>query len=66
MIHGLVIRGTTPTHEFELPCSQALIEDVRVIYGQKGKALFTKTKDDCTIEDNKISISLIQEETFLF
>jgi hypothetical protein len=66
MLHGYIIRGTTPTHEFELPYPRALIEDVRVIYGQKGKALFTKTINDCVIEDNKISISLIQEETFLF
>lgn len=66
MIHGLVIRGTTPEHEFELPYPVELVEDIRVVYGQNGKALFTKGLGECEISDGKITVSLIQEETFLF
>ena len=66
MLNGYIIRGTTPTHEFELPYPQALIEDIRVVYGQNGKALFTKDLGECEISDGKITVSLIQEETFLF
>jgi hypothetical protein len=33
MIHGLVIRGTTPEHEFELPYPVEMVEDIRVVYG---------------------------------
>jgi hypothetical protein len=66
MIHGTVIRGTTPTHDFELPYPMDLVDDVRVVYGQKGKALFVKSINDCDVSEGKISVSLIQEETFLF
>ena len=66
MLQGTVIRGTTPTHEFELPYPKELIENIRIVYGQNKKAIFTKTEYDCTIENEKILVDLIQEETFLF
>ena len=66
MLQGIIIRGTTPTHEFELPYPKEMVEDIRVIYGQNDKALFTKNLDECQISDGKIAVSLIQEETFLF
>ena len=66
MIQGIVIRGTTPTHEFVLPCPTKNVDDIRITYGQRGKALFTKTKSECKIVNEKIFVSLIQEETFLF
>lgn len=66
MIQGIVIRGTTPTHDFELPYPKELIDDIRIVYGQNNKTIFTKTKDDCILTEDKISVSLIQEETFLF
>ena len=66
MIQGTVIRGTTPTHEFELPYPLDLIEDLRVVYGQKGKAIFTKFASECQLAEGKFSVDLIQEETFLF
>lgn len=66
MIQGTVIRGTTPTHEFELPYPRELIEDIRVVYGQGGKAIFTKSGYQCTFSEGKLSVDLIQEETFLF
>lgn len=66
MLQGIVIRGTTPEHEFDLPYPEELISDIRIVYGQGNKALFTKTLDDCQIKEGKILVSLLQEETFLF
>ena len=51
MIDGIVIRGTTPEHEIELPYPEETISDVRITYGQGRKALFTKTLRDCKIKD---------------
>ena len=64
MLQGIIIRGTTPEHEFELPYPLGLISDIRVIYGQGGKPIFTKTKEDCTLSEGKVSVLLMQEETF--
>ena len=66
MLQGTVIRGTTPTHELELPYPKEIVEDLRVVYGQGGKSLFVKGLNECEISDGKIAVSLIQEETFLF
>ena len=66
MIHGIVIRGTTPEHEFDLPYPRELVQSLRVTYGQKGKVVFTKRWGDCQITEDKIIVSLTQEETFLF
>ena len=65
MVQDIVVRGTTPKHEFDLIRPAELIADIRVIYGQKGKALFTKIQPDCQIVNNKIVVSLLQEETLL-
>ena len=66
MLQGTIIRGTTPTHEFDLPYPQELIENIRIVYGQNKKAVVTKTEYDCVVKEGKISVDLIQEETFLF
>lgn len=63
MLQGIIIRGTTPEHEFELPYPLELIGDIRVIYGQGGRPTFTKTKEDCVLSEGKISVLLTQEET---
>lgn len=65
MIHGIVIRGTTPKHDFDLPYSKDLIRDLRITYGQNKKALFTKTINECEFEEGKVSVRLAQEETYL-
>lgn len=66
MLQGLVMRGTTPQHEFDLPYPGEIIEDVRVAYGQKHQVIFIKTLEDCQIDGNKLSVSLTQEETLMF
>ena len=64
MLQGTIIRGTTPEHEFELPFSLDLIDDIRVVYGQNGRIAFIKTKQDCLLSEGKFSVLLTQEETF--
>lgn len=66
MIQGVVIRGTTPEHSFDLPYDKQLIKDLRITYGQNNKEIFTKTIQECVVSDKKVSILLTQEETLLF
>lgn len=66
MIQGIIIRGTTPTEEFELPCSANEIKDLRIIFGQSKKGLFTKYRNECELKNNKVLVSLSQDETYLF
>lgn len=66
MIDGVLIRGTTPSHEFELPYPAELVKDVRITYGQNNKAIITKNKNECNINNNIFEVTLSQEETLLF
>lgn len=65
MLQGTIIRGTTPKHDFELPYPIEFINELRITYGQGKKAIFTKTKEDCTFNKDSFSLQLSQEETFL-
>ncbi len=64
-------RGTTPTHEFEIiidgtPLDLDLIDEVEIVYCQHGIEVLKKNKSMCSISGNIISVTLTQEETFLF
>lgn len=61
-----MIRGTTPTHIFRLPFNTSLIDEVRIIYAQSDEQLLIKEKDDCELNDDTISVTLSQEDTFKF
>jgi hypothetical protein len=61
-----MIRGSTPTHIFNLPIDTSLLSKIRIIYAQDDKVLFKKEKDACQCEGCKVSVKLTQEETFLF
>lgn len=63
MLDGIVIRGTTPVHHFDLPYPQEIVNDIRLSYCQKGKAIITKTINDCNLEDNIITVELTQKDT---
>lgn len=60
-------RGTTPTHTFTLPFAIPEGSLVRVVYAQEQngtkKALFAKTKDDCSVLGYTVSTKLTQEDT---
>lgn len=58
--------GTTPTHIFRLKIDTSLVKVAQVTYEQWGKIVLQKKTKDCEMEGNKISVSLSQEDTFLF
>ena len=66
MIQGVIIQGTTPEHEFTLPFDTSLIKELRISYGQKGREVIVKYDEDCTYNGNVITVSLTQEDTFMF
>jgi hypothetical protein len=67
-----VIRGSTPTHFFDSPVSVDNIADYRVSYEQNGEEVVCKKlgDDGCTVftaeSGSTISVTLTQEETFVF
>lgn len=61
-----MIRGTTPTHTFYIPFETSAIADYKIVYGQRDKPLFEKSKDDCRINGQTIQTTLTAEETYMF
>jgi hypothetical protein len=61
-----MIRGTTPTHTFNLPFDTYLIGKIKISYAQDGNVVLTKEKDDCTLQGNAVKVRLTQEETLKF
>ena len=67
MISGSFFRGTTPTHTFSLPFERENISDLRITYEQNGQDILIKHLNDVEFNDNnEISITLTQQETFSF
>lgn len=61
-----MIRGTTPTHVFGLPFDVSVIDKLIISYAQEGEEVLILRKEDCELEGNTISVTLSQENTFLF
>ena len=61
-----MIRGTTPTHIFEIPIDSSLLKQVQITYAQGNTNLLVKTIEDCVLDGNSISVTLSQEETLKF
>jgi hypothetical protein len=61
-----MIKGTTPTHIFEMSFDTSLIKEVHVLYQQKDELILTKTTEHCVINEDSISVKLTQEDTFCF
>lgn len=61
-----MLKGTTPTHVFNVGLNADMIDEVKITYSQHNKVILSKSTRDCTIEDGKISVKLSQEDTFLF
>ena len=61
-----MIRGTTPTHKFNISFDTSLIKDIRISYAQDGAIITEKSLDDCALEGDVITTSLTQEETLKF
>ena len=62
----MIYQGTTQQHIIKLPIVTDLIEKLEIYYSQNGVLLFEKTLNDCIVEENKITVSLTQEETLRF
>lgn len=61
-----MIRGTTPTHTFNLPFDVSAIAELRIIYAQAGETKLVKKMADCTLVGNMIKVKLTQKETLMF
>lgn len=58
-----MIRGTTPTHVFNIAFDASELKSVRITYAQNDEVVITKETDDCKLKGNKITTTLTQEET---
>jgi hypothetical protein len=58
--------GTTPTHEFTIPFDVSLVDKLKITYSQNGKEVLVKYAEDCKFDGNTVSVTLSQEDTFLF
>lgn len=62
-----MIIGGTPLHEFELDLAEMPnIVEVLISYTQNGRVILRKKLKDCTLEGNKLSVRLTQEDTLKF
>jgi len=58
-----MIRGTTPTHIFELPFDTCELTKIRILYAQNDEMILEKTEKDCELNGPVIKVRLTQEET---
>ena len=59
-------RGTTPTHIFTLPIETELLSELKIMYAQDDEILLEKRAKNCEMTKNTASVTLTQDETFLF
>lgn len=56
-------RGTTPTLTMKLPFAVGLIKELSIAFSQNGELLLEKTKKDCILVGDTITLNLTQEDT---
>ena len=61
-----MIRGTTPRIIYKFPFDVASITQIRIYFTQGNRTIIVKDESDCTFEDNTVSVTLTEEETFKF
>lgn len=61
-----MVRGTTPTHIFELPFHSDQVVKIRIVYMQSGKVVLEKNESDCIKKENQIITTLTEKETMDF
>ena len=61
-----MIRGTTPTHTFSIPFDTSTVSEVKITYAQDDVVVLEKRTDDCTLSGSQLSVTLTQDDTFLF
>lgn len=63
----MMIRGTTPTFTFNLPCAVNMIQNLYITFEDKeGEIVLEKALADCTASESSVSVTLSQEETLRF
>jgi len=58
--------GTTPKHTFTFPFDVSKIANVKITYSQAGRIILEKYLKDCNVEGQTLTLTLTQEDTFLF
>ena len=58
-----MIRGTTPTIEFELPFDPTELEELYITINQNGKTVIEKKLSDFVFSERVVSCKLTQEDT---
>lgn len=58
--------GTTPEHTFVFPFDISSIAQVKITYAQNRKVILEKYLVDCVVGTNSLTVSLTQDDTFLF
>lgn len=61
--YPVIVRGTTPTHTFNIPVDAELVEEICITYSQNDKEIFTRETYDCEVVGNQISTTLTQANT---
>ena len=61
-----MIQGTTPTHTFNSPFDTSMVKEVKILYAQDDVKVLEKNTGDCKLAGQSISVTLTQEDTFLF
>lgn len=61
-----MIRGTTPTHIFQIPFNADTLKEVRISYAQCDEVIVEKRTEDCTFDADTITVKLTQDETLKF
>lgn len=61
-----ISRFTTPTHTFALPFETSGITALTVVYKQGDRVVLVKHKDDVTLSDKNVVVSLSEKDTALF
>ena len=61
-----MIRGTTPTHTFQIPFNTNLVKEIRISYAQRDAVVVEKSTEDCKLDGMNITVKLTQEETLRF
>lgn len=58
--------GTTPTYSWTLPVDESNIAKLKITFKQVGDIVLVKKKSDCEFNGKQLSVTLSQEDTFLF
>lgn len=56
-------RGSTPVHIFQTSVDLREAEVIYITYQQAGRTIIEKDKSDCQVSEDKIEVTLSQEET---